>query len=87
MKILFYGFRHNHIRALYKKADILAAPEKFADTEIIFSTWGMPVFTEEEIRTYLPALKCVFYAAGSVQGCARPFLTGGVTVCSAWAAC
>ena len=25
MKILFYGFRHNHIRALYKKA--LASPQ------------------------------------------------------------
>ena len=70
----------------YGKADVLADPEKFADTEIIFSTWGMPSFTEEEIRTYLPALKCVFYAAGSVQGFARPFLNCGVRVFSAWAA-
>ncbi len=72
--------------ARYGKADVLADPEKFADTEYIFSTWGMPSFTEDEIKTYLPALKCVFYGAGSVQGFARPFLNCGVKVFSAWAA-
>ena len=72
--------------ALYRKADVLADPAKFADTEYIFSTWGMPAFTEEEIKTCLPALKAVFYGAGSVQGFARPFLNSGVKVFSAWAA-
>lgn len=72
--------------ARYRKADVLADPAKFADTEYIFSTWGMPSFTEEEIKTCLPALKCVFYGAGSVQGFARPFLNCGVKVFSAWAA-
>ena len=72
--------------ARYGKADVLAAPTKFADTEYIFSTWGMPSFTEEEIKTYLPSLKAVFYGAGSVQGFARPFLNCGVKVFSAWAA-
>lgn len=70
----------------YGKADVLAEPEKFADTEYIFSTWGMPSFTEAEIKTCLPSLKCVFYAAGSVQAFARPFLNCGVRVFSAWAA-
>ena len=70
----------------YTKADVLANPHRFADTEYVFSTWGMPAFTEEEIRTYLPALRCVFYAAGSVQAFARPFLRCGVRVFSAWAA-
>ena len=70
----------------YGKEDVLACPEKFADTEVIFSTWGMPAFTEQEIRTYLPSLQCVFYAAGSVQGFARPFLNCGVRIFSAWAA-
>ena len=69
-----------------KKADVLADPERFADTELIFSTWGMPSFTEEEIKSCLPSLKCVFYAAGTVQGFARPFLNCGVRVFSAWAA-
>lgn len=72
--------------ARYSKADVLADPEKFADTEFIFSTWGMPSFTEAEIKACLPSLKCVFYAAGSVQSFARPFLNCGVKVFSAWAA-
>ncbi len=70
----------------YTKADVLADPAKFAEVEIVFSTWGMPSFSEEEIKNCLPKLKCVFYAAGSVQGFARPFLNCGVKVFSAWAA-
>ena len=70
----------------YSKADVLSAPEKFKDVEIIFSTWGMPGFTEQEIKEFLPSLKCVFYAAGSVQYFARPFLLCKVKVFSAWAA-
>ena len=52
--------------------------------EVAFSTWGMPPFTGEEIRKHMPGLKAVFYAAGSVQGFARPFLENGVKVSSAW---
>lgn len=71
---------------VYGKEAVLADPSAFADVEIAFSTWGMPVMTEEEIRACLPNLKCVFYAAGSVQAFARPFLACGVKVFSAWAA-
>jgi phosphoglycerate dehydrogenase-like enzyme len=46
----------------------------------------MPSMSEEEIKRCLPSLKCVFYAAGSVQAFARPFLACGVKVFSAWAA-
>jgi phosphoglycerate dehydrogenase-like enzyme len=53
--------------------------------EYIFSTWGMTPLTEEQIGQ-LPSLKAVFYAAGSVQYFARPFLNKGVQVISAWAA-
>lgn len=70
----------------HTKAEILAHPQQFADTAYVFSTWGMPTFTEEEIHAYLPSLRCVFYAAGSVQAFARPFLNCGVRVFSAWAA-
>ena len=56
------------------------------DVEVIFSTWGMPALSEDEIETYFPALKAVFYAAGSVQRFARPFLRRGVRVFSAWGA-
>lgn len=52
----------------------------------LFSTWGMEAFTEEEIRKYFPKLKYVFYAAGSVQHFAAPFLNCGVRVFSAWQA-
>lgn len=57
-----------------------------ADCEIAFSTWGMPKFTKEEIARYMPKLKAVFYAAGTVQYFARPFLDSGVKVFSAFAA-
>lgn len=70
----------------YNKQDIIQKKELFKDAKYIFSTWGMPLFTEEEIKEYLPSLKCVFYAAGTVQAFARPFLNCGVKVFSAWAA-
>ena len=71
---------------IYSKEDILSSPDDFKDIEIIFSTWGMPEMSEDEIKSNLPSLKCVFYAAGSVQFFARPFLACGVKVFSAWAA-
>lgn len=73
-------------RTIYNKAQVLQAPEKFADVQYIFSTWGMPSMTEEEIAQYFPKLEAVFYAAGSVQHFARPFLNRGALVFSAWAA-
>ena len=71
---------------VYTKADVLGDPSRFADVEIAFSTWGMPKFTEEEIKNVFPSLKCLFYGAGTVQQFARPFLGCGVKVFSAWAA-
>ena len=56
------------------------------EADYIFSTWGMPAMTAEEIEKYFPGLKAVFYAAGSVQGFARPFLERGIQVLSAWMA-
>ena len=54
--------------------------------EYIFSTWGMPALTEEEIRTKLPNLKAVYYAAGATDNFARPFFACNVPVLSAWQA-
>ncbi len=71
-------------RKLYTKENIIASGG--SDAEYIFSTWGMPAFTEEEIKKYLPNLKAIFYSAGTVQGFAREFLNCGVSVFSAWAA-
>ena len=54
--------------------------------QLAFSTWGMPCLTEQAIRDCLPDLRVLFYAAGSVQAFARPFLACGVQVVSARAA-
>lgn len=70
----------------YDKNDVVNNPALFSDTEYIFSTWGMPAFSEDEIKTLLPSLKAVFYAAGTVQSFARPFLNSGVKVFSSFAA-
>lgn len=71
---------------IYTQEMLMAEPEKFQQTKYVFSSWGMPKLTEEEIRQYLPNLQAVFYCAGSVRGWARPFLNCGVKVFSAWAA-
>lgn len=71
---------------IYSKAEILENKGKFSDAEYIFSTWGMPEFTEGEITDYFPKLKAVFYSAGSVRYFAKPFLECGIKVFSAWAA-
>ena len=71
---------------IYKKEDILAEKGAFTDVRFIFSTWGMPIFEKEEISEIFPNLEAVFYAAGSVQRFARPFLELGIHVFSAWAA-
>lgn len=68
----------------YTAADL--AGRDFSDVEVIFSTWGMPALGEEEIARWLPRLRAVFYAAGTVQKFARPFLNRGVQVFSAWQA-
>jgi phosphoglycerate dehydrogenase-like enzyme len=73
-------------KRVYTKAEVLGNPSLFQNTEYIFSTWGMPQFTADEIKACFPSLKCVFYGAGTVQQFARPFLSCGVKVFSAWAA-
>lgn len=73
-------------QAEYTKDDVMKDPEKFRDVQFIFSTWGMPVFTEEEIAEVFPSLEAIFYAAGTVQAFARPFLHRGVKIFSAWIA-
>lgn len=60
--------------------------DKLSDVECIFSSWGCPPYTEEEIKKFFPKLKVVFYGAGTVQYFARPFLNLGIKVISAWQA-
>ena len=58
----------------------------YSDVHAIFSTWGFPVLSQEEIAHWFPNLKELYYAAGTVQRFARPYLSRGVRVFSAWAA-
>lgn len=60
--------------------------EMLKNADVAFSTWGMPDFSEEEVRKFMPNLKAVFYAAGSVQGFAPSFLNNGIILVSSWAA-
>ena len=69
-----------------EKKDLDACQAVLSQAEVAFSTWGMLPLSEAEIARYLPRLKRIFYAAGSVQYFARPFLRRGVGVSSAWAA-
>jgi phosphoglycerate dehydrogenase-like enzyme len=57
-----------------------------ADVEVAFSTWGLPLFTVDELKTYMPNLKVLFYAAGSVQYFARDYIARDCAVVSSWAA-
>ncbi len=68
------------------KSNIELHKEFLKDCEIAFATWGMPQFTEEEIKKYMPCLKIVFYSAGTVQYFARPFFDCGIRVFSAFSA-
>lgn len=67
-------------------AQLTAAAVPLSEVSYAFGTWGFPAVTETEIRSVLPNLKAVFYAAGSVQHFARPFFKCGVRLFSAWGA-
>lgn len=66
--------------------DLAQRRDDLRQVEIIFSTWGMFALSEAEIQDYLPNLQAVFYAAGSVQCFAKPFLARKIRIFSAWAA-
>jgi len=66
-------------------ADFAAHAPHLRHLEAIFSTWGIPRLEAAQLDS-LPNLKIVFYAAGSVQGFARPFLERGIQIVSAWQA-
>jgi phosphoglycerate dehydrogenase-like enzyme len=88
-----YVFSEGRKEDVAKRVDLLDAiickdnletyRKQLQEVEVIFSTWGMETFTKEQIQTYFPRLKVVFYAAGSVQQFARPFLELGITIINA----
>lgn len=63
-----------------------SAHRALGEADFLMSTWGMPLMSPEFLAA-APALKAVFYAAGSVKG----FVTDsgwdrGIVISSAWAA-
>lgn len=58
--------------------------EILQETEALFTSWWVPELTEQQIKKYFPKLKILFYAAGSVQYFAKPFLKQGIRVVSGW---
>lgn len=77
---------YGELSSLINKSNLEENSAFLGECEVAFSTWGMPVFTENEIKKYMPKLRAVFYAAGTVQYFARPFLESGIKVFSAFAA-
>lgn len=89
---VFGGGRREKISSEFALYPIIISIDNFEqhvaqlqDCKYIFSTWGMPQLTKQQIAL-LPKLEALFYAAGSVQNFARPFLQQGITVTSSWAA-
>ncbi|MBQ1943213.1 MAG: hydroxyacid dehydrogenase [Clostridia bacterium] len=89
---VFDEARMNQLKSLYDvypevllptAEDLESAKDFLKDVKFIFSTWGMPRLSEEDIKKYLPKLEAVFYAAGSVKGFAPTFMNCGVKVFSA----
>ena len=78
--------RYGELSKKINQKNLSENAEFMKDCEIAFSTWGMPKFTKEEIKEYMPKLKAVFYSAGTVQYFAKPFLESGIKVYSAFAA-
>lgn len=98
MKAIILSNRHNDAQNVYTPAEIgqiqqlfdcdgkYYTGEQLQDTDVIFSTWGMPKLTEDEIKEKLPSLKAIFYGAGTVKYFAQPYLNCGVQIFSAWQA-
>ena len=55
------------------------------DVDVLFSTWGMVCFTEEQLAK-LPRLKAVFYAAGATDYFCHPLFSHNIKLSSAWRA-
>jgi len=70
---------------VFNSSHLIEGDAWLAETEVIFSTWGMPRLTREQLVT-MPRLRAVFFAAGSVKKFAQPLFERDIAVVSAWAA-
>lgn len=89
---VFQSARLEHIGQLTTLYPEIISENNFAkqiseikDVDVVFSTWGMPVFSKDQIAQ-LPNLKALFYAAGTVKKFGQPYLSQGVKIFSAWRA-
>lgn len=73
---------------IYCQEELEENPEKFRDVEYVFSTWSMPGGTEpkDDFGRFMPNLKALFYAAGSVRYFAESYFKRNVRIFSAYAA-
>ncbi|MGF1531931.1 MAG: hydroxyacid dehydrogenase [Puniceicoccaceae bacterium] len=63
-----------------------ASAEQLKEVEFLFLSWGSPQLNGE-VLAYLPKLRGVFYAAGSLKGIVtEAFWETGIPICSAWGA-
>lgn len=66
-----------------EKEDLLCEPALCRDVRYIFSTWDMPVLTTQEIDSWFPAIKAIFYAAGDTRYFSAPYESRGIQIYSA----
>ncbi|MEI6085708.1 MAG: glycerate dehydrogenase, partial [Verrucomicrobiota bacterium] len=67
-------------------AELVEITDRLEGTEVIFSGWGAPVM-DEKFLAAAPALRAVFYGAGSIRGfVTEAFWQRGILVTSAYAA-
>lgn len=70
---------------IVEKKQALDNPSLCSKVEYAFSTWNMPILTEQEIRRAFPSLKAIFYAAGQTGYFSGPFKASGISVYDAQA--
>lgn len=68
-----------------QSAQMPAYADWLAESEVIFSTWGMPLLNNEQL-SMLPRLRALFYAAGTVKEFAYPLLERNIVIANAAAA-
>lgn len=56
------------------------APEAYRDTLHMFSTWGPPKLSTEQLAQYLPNLQTLFYGAGTIHFFCEPYFSRGVRI-------
>ena len=66
--------------------EIITRPDLLAETELIYSSWGGPLLTQEFLNAS-PRLKSIFYAAGSIRSIVtEAFWERNIPITSAYAA-